>query len=156
MRTTLPCNRLLGLGCLVFVVSGLAAQAAAAARSATQNDPPPPIERMIERVRAQENNPPRIDLGPDLLKNLQPYHVPDQRKEQEAMNEVFGWIRWIVLGIIGAAAGWQISQTIWKAPVPATEAPRPRLEELGLGVDGKDGVWIREAPPWDAASPPRG
>ncbi len=151
MRIALACKALLGVSCFFFVVPDSAAQVAVAARSGTQNDPPPPIERLIERAQAQEDNPPRIDLVGDLLKDL-PYHAPEHGKDQEAMNETFGWVRWIVLGIIGALASWQISQAIWRKPALIAEPPKARVEELGLGVDGKGGVWRREARTWESQS----
>jgi hypothetical protein len=129
MRSFLP-KCFLSLCCLVLVVSGLAAQ--------SPDAPPDP------------RNLPPVVLYPDIskLELIQTPSVQDLEKQRREQNEMFGWIRAIALGLVAVLGGWRTGQAVWKAP--ATNQSQPRIEELGLGADGKGGVWRRQVQPWQS------
>jgi hypothetical protein len=138
----------LGLTCCLFVSSGLAAQVAGTKPRIAQNDLPP---RTF--VIPKDFPEPPIVLPPDffdkLLVKLQAEQREKQRQTQESQTRAIGWVRWILIGIIAAVAVWGTTQAMRKGPLPTGDTPKTRTEELGLGVDGKDGVWRREVHPWE-------
>jgi hypothetical protein len=145
--TAFPGKGFRHLVCCLFMVSGLTAQATSDMASSAPNDPPPQTDG------AKPNDRPQIpiEMWPELLKGLEVKapHVEELEKQRKDMDEALRWISWIVGGILAALGGWGTSQALRKTPVPAPDTAKTHTEELGLGVDGKDGVWIREVLPWE-------
>ena len=63
------------------------------------------------------------------------------------------WAHWHWLLILalrgGLGGGWGTKQILSKQPCPAADSPKPRVDRMGLGADGKGGVWLREVAPWE-------
>jgi hypothetical protein len=81
-----------------------------------------------------------------------------QRKRLEERDTFFLWVRCIGFGlaaVIGGALGARgvLTGGGSSTATPATPHVRnpatPRVRPLGLGADGKGGVWLREVPPWE-------
>jgi hypothetical protein len=141
------CQCFLSLGCCLLVVSGLTAGVTGAQPRRAQNDPPP----RVEGARPDERTPPPIELRPNLL-NAPPVEAPrleEQDQELKTGESAFRWIVWIVSAILAILGGWGTTQAMRKKPIPPRGTPKMRREELGLGVDGKGGVWRREVFPWE-------
>jgi hypothetical protein len=78
----------------------------------------------------------------------------DELHLQQLRDKLPGWLLWVlgptglfVLGVLGSLLDELLRE-------PSTDksgksaSPRPVTDELGLGVDGQDGVWRREGYPW--------
>jgi hypothetical protein len=79
--------------------------------------------------------------------------VEQQRFEQSDL----GWVRYILYALIALLGGWGASR-FPKEFAPVGSPPRagartrtapPPQKPLGLGADGKGGVWLRQVFPWE-------
>jgi hypothetical protein len=137
----------LGLTWCLFMASALTAQVVDATPKNARDNPPPPAGVVVP------NAGPKLPLQPlPPLKDLEVKKVPPL-EEQEDWKTAQTNIRWIGPILIAIAAalggGWGIRQTMRKEAIPVRNAPLTRTEELGLGADGKGGVWRREGSPWE-------
>jgi hypothetical protein len=74
----------------------------------------------------------------------------EQERQRKDIESSVRWVGLIVSAILAAAGGWGASQATRKESAPpAAGPPKMHTEELGLGADGKGGVWRREVPPWE-------
>ena len=155
MGRTFPSKGLLGLGCWLFVASALTAQERFERPSMPPN--PPPAE--VGRGNPNGQLPPQIQLPPYQPVNLPPMPTYDFKQFESQQKDTGSALRWIglIVGALGAAAGgagtWGAKQKNSVSPAaPPTTAPptvpQTKTQDLGLGVDGKAGVWQREVPPW--------
>jgi hypothetical protein len=80
-------------------------------------------------------------------------HEAQQRKQQEEIKSFAQLSRW-VLGIIIALAAaiggaWGGRRVLPEKSTSAVSSAMPRVRPIGLGADGKGGVWLRGVPPWE-------
>jgi hypothetical protein len=127
------------LACALFLLLTVTA-------ACTQGEPPNPLSREI--------------IGPEVIKQLQKEAEEQkkalearQKKQQEELKSL-QWISygvlWFVIALAGAfGGGWGARQVLARKSPPAAPAAPPRVDCLGLGADGKGGVWLREGPPWE-------
>jgi hypothetical protein len=82
----------------------------------------------------------------------------DRADDKAALSNTLLTTFTIVLGasmtVVACYAGvlacrWGPKQVLAEKQSPATEAPKYRVERLGLGADGTGGVWLRELRPWE-------
>jgi hypothetical protein len=146
MGVASQCKRFFDLACCVLVASALPAPVIGAEPSRLQHKPPPQVKDAGPKGPAL----PPIELWPGLPDALvlKPFHVKHRDEAQKAFESSVQWIRWIVIAIVAALGSWGVSQALRNKPIPPREPPKPRTEELGLGADGKGGVWRREVYPW--------
>src|SRR5262249_47055273 len=87
--------------------------------------------------------------------------VKEPRFEQPDL----GWVRWLAYAVVAILGGWGASRGLPGRSSPAgaragacagPRAAPPRQEQVGLGADGKGGVWLREVPAWEDRQAPRG
>jgi hypothetical protein len=96
---------------------------------------------------------PRVDLQPYRLVEQPRFEPPD-----------LGWVRYVMYAAFALLGGWGVSQRLPSRSSPPDaspgacarprSAPPPRQEQLGLGADGRGGVWLREVPPWEDEQAP--
>jgi hypothetical protein len=90
--------------------------------------------------------PIEIFLTPEQIKKLL---EPQFRYKPEAHRESLVFLHWLGPLLAGLLAGlggaWGTSRVLTKKH----SLPAPRVERLGLGADGKGGVWFRDVPPWE-------
>ena len=119
--------------------------------------------------RAADRLPPEV-IAPAIIKELEKEAEEQkkaaetrQRKQQEELRkfeQLSRWVLWFVIGLAGAiGGGWTGKQVLARKP-PAAHSATACVTRLGLGADGKGGVWLRERPPWaersvEANSEPR-
>jgi hypothetical protein len=156
MGIAFPGKGFLSLGCCLVVVSGLAAQVNNEKPVQGQDRPPTPVQGQdrppTQDRGASPNDRPQPPAGLPLpYSPPTPLQMPNFHTHEERAKASETAVRWI-LGILGAIsaglAGLGTSQALRKKTAPPTGTPKTRTEELGLGVDGKGGVWRREVPPW--------
>lgn len=140
-------KRVVALACLLVAFAGLTRVVAGAGPRSFQNGPPP----WVNGPRPLDGVPPPILLRPEdvsklLKKNL---YVIKPEKEQKELQSCLRWIHWILMLIVAAAGGFGVGQAISKRCAHPTDTGQTRVEELGLGADGKDGVWRRVIRPWE-------
>jgi hypothetical protein len=109
-----------------------------------------------------EFNPPQID--PEVLRNLgrtptiPPVHLTQEKPVTVTPDSEFPTaLRWIIpaiLAALGSMGGkWGMRQEL--PPQDGAGPQTPPQEPLGLGPDGRDGVWLREVPAWENKGAPR-
>jgi hypothetical protein len=159
MRIALQCQCLLTLASSLFVVSGLTAHAADP-QPARSGDAMPP---QVSDTRPPGLTPDQIEKVPiriqlplteEQLKKLTqvpkmrplPYKQEEQRDSLASVQLVLS----VILALLAAIGGaWGGSKVLTKKPSPPARPPMDRVERLGLGADGKGGVWLREVAPWE-------
>ena len=152
MSIALPGKQLLGIGCCLFVVSGLTAQPAAPHPQAAGNDQalqqggvrvPAANEEQLRQLAIQQMI---LEQRPSLLE------TPPIRRENLEPPEFARWTRWLLYALMaagGLGGGWGAKRAFATKQSPAADSPKPRVEQVGLGADGKAGMWLREVPPWE-------
>jgi hypothetical protein len=100
---------------------------------------------------ANDRIQPLIELPPELpeLRLQEAPYVKEMAEQRKTLESSTRWVIHIVLAVLGAFAGWDIWHAARKAPARATGSPKKRVVVLGLGADGKGGVWWRGTYPWE-------
>jgi hypothetical protein len=91
----------------------------------------------------------QLVINQAVLEQLRP--LPVEQKKRVAPVDATHW-RWLFYALLvlgGLGGGWGAKQVFTKKPPPVAGPPKPRVERLGLGADGKGGVWLREVYPWE-------
>jgi hypothetical protein len=79
-------------------------------------------------------------------------------KAQRVDADIPGWVLWLVSALVALLGGWgaadfpRPSAPAGRPPVGGDHSrtsPPPRQEQLGLGPDGRGGVWLRQVFPWE-------
>jgi hypothetical protein len=118
---------LLSLGCVLFLVSGLSAQ---------QVTPEEDSKSLNEFFKRQDEK--RVAE----VRRLQEF-----QRMQTSLKEMVWWFPILICGVIVAIGG--ILKYFTKPDNSPQESPpdffnkMPRTQDLGLGADGKGGVWRR-------------
>jgi hypothetical protein len=156
MVTTSAHKWLVSMGCCLFAVSGLTSQPRVPPPKGAGNDPAFQIGDV--RVPPLNEEQLRALITPEQLQQLfsqmekeQERRMREAQRKSVALSEWLHW-RWLLYGLL-AAGGlgglWGAKQVLTKKSSPVADPPKRREERLGLGADGRDGVWQREVPPWE-------
>jgi hypothetical protein len=152
MGIALGYKQLLSIGCCLFIVSGLTAR--------------PPFQKQKDSGKEQAPKVGTVYLPPQYEEQLQrlvvhqmllerlPKMLEAPRKSAAPSEWMQHW-RWLLyaLAAIGGSLGglggiWGASHVLTKKP-SRSDSAKPRIERLGLGADGRGGVWLREVFPWE-------
>jgi len=150
MRIALPC-KLLSIGCCLFVACGLTAQPAAPQRKGPGNDQAFQVGK-VRLPALTEEQLRQIVINSMRIEQLLP--MPEMQRKSTAPQAWMQW-RWLlyaVLAAAGLAGGWGAKQVLSRKSSRMADPSTPRVERLGLGANGRDGVWLRDAPPWENSS----
>jgi hypothetical protein len=141
MGIVLPCKHLLIIGCCLFLVSGLSAEAPVSQPKGSGKDQTPRVDKAPPPVLTRE----QLDQLFTQLRFEQPRSKLEAQRNCEAAVEWMHWLLYALLALGGLGGGWGAKQVLTRKLPP----PRLRVDQLGLGADGKGGVWLREVPPWE-------
>jgi hypothetical protein len=125
------------------------------------------------RERPRDTMPATPTARPEGLKEMPPLppHLPPidvqpfpPVQQPRIERPDLGWVRYLLYAVVALLGGWGAP---WGRPDrsslagvrPGTgprprAAPPPRQEQLGLGADGRGGVWLREVPAWEDEQAP--
>jgi hypothetical protein len=150
MGIAFPWKWLFALGYCLWFGSELSAQFPVEQPPTLPNNPPP----QVRSANPNGPTPPLTDLPPyPYPVNLKPItidYVKENEEQRKSMESAWRWFGLIAGAIIAVLGGWGAGATMRKEEPPANTAPpKMQTEELGLGTDGKGGVWKREVPPWE-------
>jgi hypothetical protein len=151
MSSALPGKQLLNIGCCLSVVAWLAAQPAAPRLNDCGNDQPPRAG-IVRPPALNEKQLQELAVNQAILERLR--QLPIERRKRATPPDVTQWYwhwRWFVYALLalgGLGVAWGTKQVLTKKPSPTAGPPKPRVERLRLGADGKGGVWLREVYPW--------
>jgi hypothetical protein len=149
MAASLAYKWLVSIGCFLLLVSGLTAEPAVPQPKRSGNDQVFQLGNI--RVPALTEEQIRQLAITQMVVDKLPKMLQVQTKKV-APPEWMQW-RWLLYGLLALAAGlgggWSAKQALTKTPSPAADSPKPRVGRLGLGADGRGGVWLREVAPWE-------
>jgi hypothetical protein len=134
------------LACCLYIVCQLIAQAGGGDSGWVQDDPPSPFGRPALDCRMP---PPAVPLP---VQEMLPVKLPQLQEREEDSETFTAYSRWvlpIITALIASLGGFGMRPTPREQAVPKADAPTTRLKELGLGVNGKGGVWRRQVHPWE-------
>jgi hypothetical protein len=126
-------------------------------------------------------SPDELERLTDELERLRGLNLSDYRTQPVPVTHLepdrpgrgwhLEWLRWFLPAVLAAACAWGAREAFAKKAPPASAGPQPhgvppkapparvppspREEPLGLGADGRGGVWLREVPAWEEEQAPR-
>jgi hypothetical protein len=104
----------------------------------------PPLNE--EQLRQVLFTPAQID---QILQKAQQHPAREAQQKSAANLEWLRWLSYALAALGGVVCSCGAKQVLTKKSLPAAEAPKPRVEPIGIGADGRGGVWLREIPPWE-------
>lgn len=152
MGIAFHCKWFFSLGCCPFVVSGLTAQVIGPEAKPKGDQNKPPLKAGARPHDLNEEQIKRMaEMGQWIERVLmsKKKDLEDQEKQRKQRESFFRWLRLIIMVLAVGFGGWGAWKFKRKDSVRASDLPKSRTEELGLGVDGKGGVWRHEVSPWE-------
>src|SRR5262245_57587098 len=142
MGPVLAYKWLVSIGCCLLVVSGLTAQPAVSQPKRSGNDQ----VFQLGDIRVPALNDEQIRQLLITPKQIEQLFTQIQMEQQRALREAqrnreasLQWMRWLVSALAGAGGLWGVKQALRKRSSPAPNSPKPRVDRMGLGADGRGG-----------------